>query len=381
VTYRTRALEATVRRYLSAFPVVGVTGPRQSGKSTMLKKLLDRSYRYVTFDDYRMVNLFHEDPEKFMRIYSDRVIFDEVQKVPEIFTYVKLSVDEDRQRYGKFVITGSSQFGFMKKVTESLAGRIGLLALLPFQFSEIPEKLRAESVFRGAYPEIVSRGYTMSPEWYSSYLETYLSRDVRDLSNIVGMREFRKCLQLLAARISQILNMSEIARDLGVTVPVVKKWISVLEASYILFLVSPFYDNLGKRVIKSPKVYFFDTGLVSLLTGIENADLIEKGPMRGAIFENYVVSEILKRERHKGSSSELYYYRTSHGVEVDIIIDRKSTKELVEIKSSETFRPEMVRTIQQLKKKNDEGYVVYRGKDLEYTDKIKIMDYRSFLSR
>ena len=379
--YVRRVLEETVKRYLRSFPIVGVTGPRQSGKSTMLKELLADSYEYVTFDDFQNVNLFNDDPARFMRIHSDRVIFDEVQKVPQIFNSLKTVVDEKRARYGRFVITGSSQFSFMKGVSETLAGRIGILTLLPFQYSEIPSSLRDKSVYMGNYPEIVKRGFDASWDWYSSYIETYLVRDVRELSNIGNIRDFRRCLQLLATRASQVLNMSEVARDVGVTVATIKSWISVLEASYILFLLPPFYQNIGKRTIKSPKLYFHDTGIVSFLTGISTDELFEKGPMRGAIFENYIVSEIMKKEKHSNTDSGLYYVRTSHGVEVDLIVDRKIEKEFIEIKSSESFSPEMFKPLELLRGKKEKGTLVYRGKDIDLSDGLMAASYSNFLTR
>ena len=377
--YIKRVLEGSVQRYLRNFPVVGITGPRQSGKSTMVKRLLADSYEYVTFDDFQNISLYNDDPVRFMRLHPDHVIFDEIQKVPQILDSIKLNVDAERNRHGKYVITGSSQFSFMKGVSESLAGRIGLLSLLPFQFSEVPDDLRRKAVYMGSYPEIVSRRFDTSLDWYSSYIETYLTRDVRELSNIGSFREFRRCLQLLVTRTAQILNMSEIARDIGVTVATVKNWISVLEASYIVFLLPPFYENIGKRSIKSPKLYFYDTGIVSFLTGITSEDLFEKGPMLGSIFENYVVSEILKKEKHVKANSELYYLRTNHGVEIDVIIDRKTTRELVEIKSSETLSPKMIKPIEQIRQKNERGSVVYRGKDLDLTDGIFAVNYSHFL--
>mgnify|MGYP001585043353 CR=1 FL=1 len=231
-----------------------------------------------------------------------------------------------------------------------------------------------------SHPELVTRDYRFSAQWYASYLNTYINRDVRMLSNIGDARDFRRCMQLLAGRVSQILNMSEIAREIGVAVPTIKRWISILEASYILFLVSPYFKNFGKRIVKSPKLYFYDTGLVSYLTGIANEELIEKGPLAGPLFENYVVSEILKREIHTGSHSDLYFYRTNHGVEIDIIIDRKTTREYVEIKSSETFKPSMMQHIEQTKKKGETGYLVYRGENLKYATDVKIVDYRKYLS-
>ncbi len=376
--YIHRVLEATLQKYLSAFPIVGITGPRQSGKSTMLKHLLSKHYTYITFDDYKMVELLAGDPEKFMRIYNDRVIFDEVHKAPHLFNLLKISVDNDRGNYGKFIITGSAQFAFMKEVSESLAGRIGLLSLLPFQFSEVPKIHKEKSIFMGSYPELLGRDYTMNSDWYSSYLDTYLNKDLRSLMNIGDLRDFRRFISILAGRCSQILNMSEISRDIGVTVATIGKWISVLEASYIIFLVSPFYKNFGKRVTKSPKIYFHDTGMVSYLLGIENEKTFENGNMFGHIFENYIVSEILKRELHTKSNAQLYYFRTSNGLEVDLIIDRKSSKEFIEIKSSETFKPAMISGIEKTKAIGDLGYLLYRGKNMKFVDDIKIINYSTY---
>ncbi len=284
--YIRRVIEPIVKNYLSLFPVVGPTGPRQSGKSAMLRRLLGGSYQYVSFDDSSNVDLFKSDPVRFMRLHSDKVIFGEVQKVPEIVNNIKLAVDAERGMYGKFVITGSSQFQFMKKISESLAGRIGLLSTLPFQYSKIPSKVREDSLYRGSYPEVVIRGYRNAKEWYASYIDTYLTRDVRDLAAIGDLYDFRRCLQPLAGRVSGILNMPDLARDVGVSVPTVKKWISVLDASYIIFLLQPFYKNLGKRIVKSPKLYFFDTGLISYLTGIDDKNHYEKSPLYGPMFEN-----------------------------------------------------------------------------------------------
>ncbi len=379
--YIPRTLEPTVRKYLKYFPVVGITGPRQSGKSTMLEQMLGSSYRYISFDNLNSVSEFNSDPKKFMNKYSNHVIFDEVQRVPEIFSSIKIAVDNDRQNYGKFVVTGSSQFAFMKRVSESLAGRIGLLSLLPFQYSEIPLKLHGESVFRGGYPELVMRKYEPSHDWFTSYLDTYLTKDIRDLREIGDIRDFRRFIQMMAARVAQILNMSDLARDLGVSVPTIKKWISVLEASYIVFLLPPFYKNIGKRLVKSPKIYFYDTGLVSYLTGVRNAELYENGPLYGQIFENYIVSEIMKRETHRKEDSELFYYRTSNGVEIDLIIDRKTEQEYIEIKASETYRMEMTRAIEQMKKETERGYLLYQGKGEHSTPDLKVMNYRDYLEQ
>jgi hypothetical protein len=379
MTYIPRILAASLRQQLARFSVVGVTGPRQSGKSTLLQHTLGNKYRYVTFDDYKMIDLLHHDPDRFLRMYDDRVVFDEVQKVPELFPAIKLAVDADRKRRGKFVLTGSSQFSFIKGITESLAGRIGLISLLPFEFREIPHLLRTPSVFRGCYPEVVSERFRRSTDWYSSYLETYVNRDVRHLSAIGNLRDFRRCLQMLAARTGQILSLSELARDVGVSVPTIRQWISILEASYILFLLAPYYRNLGKRLVKSPKVFFYDTGLVSFLTGVDSQRTFQQGPMHGPIFENYVIAEIKKHLSHTNANAELFYFRTSHGVEVDLIIDRRRSLDLIEVKSSESFRPAMLQNISILKRKTDRAFLVYQGKSLPSADSIAIQNYSEFL--
>ena len=376
--YHHRVLETKLAEYLRHFSAVGLTGPRQSGKSTLLLHQL-KDYQYVTFDDYRVMELYHDDPNKFMRIYSNKVIFDEVQKVPEIFSDIKIAIDADRHTPGKFILTGSSQFSLIKSITESLAGRIGLLSLLPYQYSEMPKDLRKQSIYQGAYPELVNNHYDFSADWYSSYLDTYLTKDVSELANIGDKRDFRRFLRLLAANASQLLNMSTYAKDIGVDVKTIKKWISVLEASYIIFLLPPYFKNLGKRIVKSPKIYFYDTGLVSYLTGVSTEESFEQGPMMGSLFENYVVSEVLKREVHNKTHAELYFYRTSNGEEIDLIIDRKQSLELIEIKASETFSPKMIREIEKLRDEASVGYLLYRGKTLRYLPEIHVMNYAEYL--
>lgn len=377
-SYRHRQIETKLKEYIQHFSIVGMTGPRQSGKSTLLLHVL-KDYTYVTFDDNRIVDFFYHDPQKFMLTYSNRVIFDEVQKVPEIFNYIKLAVDQDRQTKGKFVLTGSSQFSFIKGVSETLAGRIGLLSLLPYQLSELPTDAYEEAIFRGSYPELVTHHYALFNDWMSSYLETYLLKDVASLAQIGDMRDFRRLISLLAANTSQQLNLSRYSNDLGVDVKTIKRWISILEASYIIFLLPPFYKNYGKRIVKSPKIYFYDVGIVSYLTGIESKNILEKGPMAGAIFENYIICELLKREWNNKTHAELFYLRTSNGEEVDLIIDRKQSKELIEIKNSYTFQPKMLSAVENILEAGDRGYLLYRGESLPYMDGIEVCHYRDTL--
>ncbi|MCP5504434.1 MAG: ATP-binding protein [Chlamydiales bacterium] len=376
--YTPRTAEGTVKRLLKAFPVIGITGPRQSGKSTLLQHLL-KDYRYVTFDDVTQIKLYEDDPIGFMNHYSEKVIFDEVQLVPEIFSSIKLMVDRNRGNYGNFVLTGSSQFAFLKSASESLAGRIGLLSLLPFQASEIPKDLLKNSIFSGSYPELVLRSYEESSLWYSSYVDTYLNKDLRTLAEIGDIRDFRRLIQLLAANIAQTVDYSYYAKQIGVSAPTIKRWISILEASYIIFLVPPYYKNYGKRITKSPKLYFFDTGLVSFLTGIRTFEQYNQGPLGGPLFENYVISELYKKELHTLGDGELFFLRTQDKAEIDLIIDRKTKKELYEIKKTSSFKPNMIRHLKSFREENDQTYLIYQGNDDSYQG-ITLCNYLKILS-
>lgn len=376
--YVPRLSAVTLQRYLKAFSAVGITGPRQSGKSTMLRHVLS-DYTYVSFDDEQYISFFENDPIQFMRTYSNNVIFDEVQFVPKLFHAIKLAIDEDRQNYGKFVLTGSIQFSLTQNIAESLAGRIGLIQQLPFQYSEMPKSLRTESIYQGTYPELVMRKYTESQLWYAAYMDTYLTKDVRTMTNIGNIRDFRRLISLLAANTSNVLDMTNYARAIGVSLPTIKRWISILEASYIIFLLPAYHTNLSKRVIKRPKLYFYDTGLVSYLTGVSNYTLYNQGPMAGSLFENYLILEILKKLRHRADHADLYFMRTQDGAEIDLIIDRKTSRELIEIKKSLTFRPKMVSAIKQFALPTDQKILLYQGETIQHAD-LQIMHYADYLS-
>lgn len=377
MSYEKRVIEASLLKYIDYFSAVGLTGPRQSGKSTLLLNALP-DYTYVTFDDRRILDLFYQDPQKFICAYPTKVIFDEVQKAPEIFDLIKIAVDNDRDCPGKFILTGSSQFAFIRGASESLAGRIGLLSLLPFQFSEIPPAQRVESIYRGGYPELVNKHYQFFDDWFSAYLDTYLNNDVRSISQIGDLRDFQRLMHLLAANTAQVLNMSTYSKELGVDIKTIKHWLSVLEASYIIFLLPPYFENFGKRMIKRPKLYFYDTGVVSYLTGIDTYKHFSQGPMAGSLFENYIVSEIMKRELHSCSHAELYFLRTSAGEEVDVLIKRKQTRELVEIKSGATFHPRMLKSLEMFKQAGDRAYLVYTGDRFPAMNGIEVINYQQY---
>jgi len=383
-----RVLENKFKDYLKSFPVTAITGPRQSGKSTFIRHQLEGKYKYITFDDPLLKDFFYNDPKAFIRQYNNHIIFDEVQKIPEIFSFLKIEVDNDRENYGKYVLTGSAQFSLLKNITESLAGRIGLLSLLPFQYEEIPEYLREEQIVYGSYPELVSRNYEYSSEWFASYISTYIERDVRNLFNIGNLRDFQKLIQLLAARCAQELNLSQLSNELGVSVKTVQNWISVLEASYIIFLLPSYYRNLGKRIVKRPKLFFYDTGLICYLTGTINKYVLEKGPLSGAVFENYIVSEIRKSNLHHNRDDKLYYFRSNSGLEIDLIIEKRQQGfiEYVEIKNNSTAKYKMIGNIKKIMEldstsTNSKGYLLYRGTETgNFSDSIIYQNYKDFFN-
>jgi len=378
--YIPRIAGERIKEYVKVFPVVGLTGPRQSGKSTLVREILKDSFRYVSFDDFSVRQHFHDDPVRFMKTWDDHVIFDEAQQVPDLFPLLKMNVDADRQKYGRFVVTGSGQFVLNRNISESLAGRIGLVTLLPFQYGEIPDHLKADSIFAGSYPEIVIRDYSFSTQWYQAYLETYLQKDLRQLTNIGDLAAFTTFIRLLAAQTGQILNLSELSRNIGVAVNTLNRWLSVLESSFIVFRLQPYYRNLGKRLIKSPKVYFYDTGLVSLLTGIENRQDWERGIMYGAIFENYLISELVKRKYHENLRVDFYYFRSSHGEEMDLIVDKGTSFDTVEIKATMTWRPDHLKVLKRYLGEAGHARLVYQGQTMTEVDNLQVINYQDYLS-
>jgi len=342
--YIQRSIEKLLPRILATFPCLAVTGPRQSGKSTLLRHTLPE-YRYVTLDDPAVLEQAKSDPVYFLDSLGEQCIIDEIQLAPGILSYVKMRVDNDRSRNGRFVFTGSQQFGMIRNLGDSLAGRIALLDLLPFSASEMQQtatlsgglELFAASCISGTYPQLATNPEIDRRIWYSSYIQTYLERDIRSMYDIGSLREFHRFMQLLAVRCSQTLNMSSFATDLGVSVTTVKRWLSVLEAGRIIFILPPHFNNLGKRITKMPKVYFLDTGLACHLAGVRDREQLLEGPMAGALFENYCAQETVKVFANLGEQPRLSYLRTNNGLEVDLIIEGENQRALpIEIKLSRT---------------------------------------------
>jgi len=331
-TYVSRDIEPVLREMIGQFPAVAVTGPRQSGKSTLLQHVLP-DYAYLTLDDPLLRRQALDDPELFLDSAGDGAVIDEIQYAVSLLPYIKMRIDERRDETGRFVLTGSQQFALMKDLGESLAGRIGLLELLPFSVGEIVRGLGREAggfdtsaafehaCLRGSFPEPALRPELAANRWYAAYVQTYLERDVRSIYDIGSLREFDRFLQLLAARCAQMLNLSALASDVGVAVNTIKRWVSVLEACRIIHLLPPFHTNLGKRITKAPKVYFLDCGLVGYLTGLSDTEHLLRGPLAGPLFENFCIQEAVKACLTAGVQPRFSYLRTRSGLEVDLLAE------------------------------------------------------------
>ena len=357
-----RILAKAISKALRSFPAIVVTGPRQSGKTTLLRWLFSKTHRFVTLEDPDVRIRAKEDPLYFLKQYKPPVIIDEIQYVPELLSYIKTKIDQDRKP-GQWLFTGSQHFILMQGISQSLAGRAAVLSLLPFSFAErvgrgedaqdIPGWLKglslhqtyedkisvSEVILRGNYPEIASRKSVDRQLWCGSYISTYLERDVRNLAQIGDLSQFERFLRLCAIRTGQLLNLSELAKEIGMSVPTVKRWLSILETGYQIYLLYPYYKNVGKRLVKSPKLYFNDTALASYLLGLHDRETLLNSPNFGNLFETMVVTDALKRFLHSGQMPSMYYLRTRDGLEVDLVIESGQKLYLFEIKGAMTIVP------------------------------------------
>ena len=373
--YIKRSLEKVVLQVSKEYPVVLISGPRQVGKTTMLKKLMEGTDRnYVTLDDLQERALAKNDPEMFLQLHKPPVLIDEVQYAPELFSMIKLIVDKEHRK-GDFWLTGSQIFDLMKGVQESLAGRVAVLSLSSLSQTEIyggedrPFQIEIEHlmkrkegrtradlqeifrrIFQGSMPAIVSNEVSNNSIFYGSYLSTYIERDVRNLSDAIDSLKFLRFLTAVAARCSQMLNVNEIARDADINLKQAKDWMGILETLGIIFYLHPFSNNMLKRLVKTPKYYFYDTGLVAYLTKWSSPETLENGAMNGAILENYVVSEIRKSYLNSGKAPFMYYYRDKDAREIDIILEQNGELNPIEIKKSANPAPEILRSFSVLEK-------------------------------
>lgn len=343
MAYVPRVLESQIRSAMRGFSAVVLTGPRRSGKTSLLRHLLPAA-SYVLMEDPDIVARLRADPQGFLDSLTTPVILDEVQNVPELFAFVRSRIDRKSSKKGQWFLTGSQEAPLMQNVSESMAGRAAVLQLMPLSAAETT-KVRP---LLGGYPEVVLRPKT-AQLWFSSYLQTYLERDVRQVLNVQDLSTFRRFLALLATRHGQVLNKTDLASPLGVSVPTITQWLSVLEMTLQIVLVPPFYENLGKRLIKAPKLYVLDSGLACHLLGIETEAELQRSPFVGAIFEGFIASEILKSQVHRGQRRALYYFRDQQGLEVDFVVPGKAGAiHLYEAKASKTVTPAMAAPMRKL---------------------------------
>ncbi len=380
-----RDLEEPLRRY-AQFPVIAILGPRQSGKTTLVKEFF-KKHTFLSFEDTAIREFAITDPQGFLQTYDNAhgIILDEFQYAPQILSYIQLNVDL-KKRPGYFILTGSQNFLMNQAITQSLAGRVGILTLLPFSINELKKNnllsnRASELCINGGYPRIYTDNIIPS-DLYPSYINTYVERDVRQLINVGNLNTFQKFLLLCAGRIGQLLNLSDIATNCGISIPTATKWLSVLEASYIVFRLQPHFTNFNKRITKTPKLFFYDTGLACSLLRISSPQSLEIGSFRGQIFENLIISDLMKQFLNTGQRPSLYFWRDKNGLlEVDCIIDAETKLTAVEIKSSETISSTFFESI--LKWNNlsntnpKDNYIIYAGTENQKRNQGSIINWQS----
>lgn len=357
---------------LGEYPVVTIIGPRQAGKTTLARSFSEYEYCNLEMPENREFAI--NDPKAFLRQFAGKVILDEIQRVPELLSYIQVIVDEKNVN-GQFILTGSHQLALKESISQSLSGRTALLHLLPLSIAELNSvnikfEHFQEYVFSGFLPRIYDQNQRPL-QAYSNYYQTYVERDVRQLINLKDASLFEKFMRLMAGRVGQLIDYSSLGNDVGVDSKTIKNWLSILESSYIVFKLSPFYENFGKRVIKSPKYYFIESGLLSYLLGIEKPEQISRDPLVGSIFENLIVIECLKSRFNQGKTENIYFYRDSNKNEIDLIIDNGVDKTAVEIKSSSTYKEAQFDNIKKLTKITNEitkSYLIYSGENKVFSD-------------
>jgi len=376
----TRILEKQIVSSAKNYPVVFITGPRQSGKTTLSKQTFAKYY-YQNLENPETRLTAQTDPKNFLS-QSNNMIIDEIQRVPDLISYIQSIVDENPDK--RYVITGSQNILISKKVSQSLAGRIAIFTLLPLSLKETENthykvKNIYNQIVRGFYPRIYDKN--LNPiEWYPNYIQTYLERDIREIKNIINLMDFQRFLKLCAGRTGQIVNLSSLANDVGVSVNTIKGWLSILEATYIIYLLSPYYRNFNKRIIKSPKLYFFDVGLVCSLLSIKNENQLKTHPLFGSIYETFCASEILKQNYNNNTHINFYHWRDKNGNEIDLLYENNNELNTIEIKSSCTLNEDDSKNLylfEKLTKSKVNKKLIYLSQEIKKYKDIYLQDWNS----
>ncbi|MCH7524477.1 MAG: ATP-binding protein [Bacteroidetes bacterium] len=375
-----RIIESKLLEMATKFPVIAITGPRQSGKTTLCKKLF-KDYRYVSLENPDNKEFALSDPKGFLEEYNDNVIIDEVQNAPELFSYIQGIVDESKKT-GQYILTGSQNFLLLEKISQTLAGRIYIYHLLPFSYSELNVKYKQvllTHIFKGGYPRIYDKDIHPS-DFFPSYIQTYLERDVRTILNIKDINKFGMFVKICAGRIGQIFNSSNIANELGIDHKTVISWLSILEASFIVYRLQPWHTNFNKRTIKSPKIYFYDTGLACYLLGLKKESELKLHFAKGSLFENYVITEHLKNRLNIGLQLSSYFWRDSSGNEIDLLVEEAKTLKIVEIKSGKTIKTDFFKGLNKFEKLANNFIVkkllVYGGNESQKRSHVQILSWK-----
>jgi uncharacterized protein len=381
-----RSIHSAIEKISKVYPVIALTGPRQSGKTTLLKNLFS-NYRYISLENPDERAFAVGDPNGFLDKYDNRVIFDEVQRVPELFSYIQTKVDNSGLM-GQYILSGSQNFLMMKSITQSLAGRVALFKLLPFDFGELksanllPDDYD-EAIVKGSYPALYMRDIPVS-SYYSNYIETYIERDINELLHVRDLKLFRSFLKLCAGRVGQQLSLNSLSNEAGISIPTVSSWLSILESSYVIYQLPPFFKNFNKRLVKSPKLYFYDTGLVSFLLGEKKAENIALSPFKGALFENLVINEYMKQNQHHQLNQDFYYWRDSNGNEVDLMVSNGNGFDIVEIKATKTITNTLFKGLDHLANVADDTIkrkvLVYGGEDSHTRTNYQIWSWKDIKS-
>jgi predicted AAA+ superfamily ATPase len=378
-----RQISSHLREMLKLYPVVSLTGPRQSGKTTLLKHYFN-DYKYFNLERIDIRQLVSADPLGFLKESGEGVIFDEAQNLPELFSYIQVISDEKRHN-GQYILSGSQSFILNEHINQSLAGRVSVNVLLPFDIIELREYIEMEPsqlILSGFYPRLHDQKIQPS-DFYPSYLQTYIERDIRTLRSIENLQTFTRFLNLCAGRTGQIVNLSSLANDGGVAVNTAKAWLSLLESSYVVFLLQPYHRNFNKRIIKSPRIYFYDVGIISSLLRIANSQTLFTHYLYGSLFENMIISEIVKNQVHRGQRASVYYWRESNGVEIDCIIEKANGEiTAMEIKAGRTFNQDYIRNLLLFPEENMgrtiRKVLIYGGSEATTIKGIKIIPWQDF---